>query len=113
MHYVYKADDPGRDIKDCVVGGAWKSPIRMPREAARLFLLVKAARAERLRDISVEDCVAKGCYVPYVCRSESGYIFELVSQYEKLWDELNDKRGYGWDANPWVFVYEFERIEKP
>jgi hypothetical protein len=30
----------------------------------------------------------------------------------KLWDTLYAKRGYGWDSNPWVWVYEFERIKE-
>jgi hypothetical protein len=32
--------------------------------------------------------------------------------FAKLWDELNAKRGYGWDKNPWVWVIEFEKVEK-
>jgi len=28
-----------------------------------------------------------------------------------FWDSINKKRGYGWSNNPWVWVYEFERIE--
>lgn len=31
-------------------------------------------------------------------------------QFADLWDSLNAKRGFGWDTNPWVWVYEFERI---
>jgi hypothetical protein len=33
--------------------------------------------------------------------------------YVKLWDKRNAKRGFSWESNPWVFVYTFERVEKP
>ena len=36
-----------------------------------------------------------------------------IQYYWHLWDGLNAKRGHGWDANPWVWVYDFEQIEKP
>jgi hypothetical protein len=32
--------------------------------------------------------------------------------FRRLWDDLNAKRGYGWESNPWVWVIEFTRIEK-
>lgn len=31
---------------------------------------------------------------------------------EFLWNSLNEKRGYGWDTNPWVWVVEFEHMSK-
>jgi hypothetical protein len=34
-----------------------------------------------------------------------------IEQFELLWDSLNAKRGYGWDTNPWVWVYTFERCD--
>jgi hypothetical protein len=30
-------------------------------------------------------------------------------QTEYLWDSINDKRGHGWDKNPWVWVISFRR----
>ena len=32
--------------------------------------------------------------------------------FSSLWHMINAARGYGWDTNPWVWVYEFERIGK-
>ena len=32
---------------------------------------------------------------------------------DKVWNPINAKRGYGWDKNPWVWVYSFERTAKP
>jgi hypothetical protein len=76
--------------------------IHMPRWAARLFLRVKSVRAERLQDISLNDCMAEGIkgsdtLTPYGC-------------FVELWNKLNAKRGYEWAGNPWVWVIEFERI---
>jgi hypothetical protein len=28
-----------------------------------------------------------------------------------LWDDLNAKRGFGWDANPWCWVISFEVVK--
>jgi len=27
-------------------------------------------------------------------------------------NSISAKRGYSWESNPWVFVYEFLRVEK-
>ncbi|GHU92981.1 hypothetical protein FACS1894208_01390 [Clostridia bacterium] len=78
----------------------WKPSIHMPREAARLFLRVKNVRAERAQDITTMDCFAEGVNP------------EIGNEYEILWDELYAKGGCGWDTNPWVWVYEFEKISK-
>lgn len=33
--------------------------------------------------------------------------------FERLWDSINAKNGYGWDVNPWLFATTFERCEAP
>jgi len=85
----------------------WKPSIHMPKEAARIFLKVTEVRCERLRDITEEDAIAEGVRIgiggmPF---------FSCKDAYAALWDSLNEKRGYGWEINPWVWVYTFERIE--
>lgn len=98
--YLYKADDLQPAAWD-----KWRPSIHMPKEAARLFLRVTDVRAERLQAITEEEKLAEG--------APRGY-----GQYNfyELWDRTikpADRATYGWEANPWVWVIEFERCEKP
>ena len=105
--YFYKASDPERK-------GLWRPSIHMPREAARIFLLVKDVRCERLQDITAEDAQAEGCegflhYNPLLGCSET------VHNFKRIWNSTikkNDLSEFWWYANPWVWVIQFERIEK-
>lgn len=114
--YAYKADatpDSEEARQQYVKAGypyKWRSPRYMPREAARLFLRVTDVRIERLHDISAADALAEGMAGKYIIGSS---LCPEIEKYRELWDHLNAKRGYGWDINPWVWVYEFERCEKP
>lgn len=94
----------------------WRPSIHMPREAARIFLRVKNVRVERLQEITPKDAWEEGCRIGNSFPWEK-HIPELQQQcrdilFKSLWDGLNAKRGYGWDANPWVWVVAFERISK-
>ena len=122
--FYYRANS-----KDAVIVSRWKSSATMPREAARLFLEVKSVRVERLRDISEEDAEAEGALAisPFDLQKIPNTLFEPGGAYGKgyipqksyragfykIWEEANAKRGYGWDSNPWVWVIEFERRDKP
>ena len=104
--YGYKAD------YDRVVPWKWKPSIHMPREAARLFLRVTDVRVEKLQSITNEDGKREGvCGLCY--DAQTGDEDYDITFFKVLWDGLNAKRGYGWDTNPWVWVYTFERCEKP
>lgn len=90
--------------------------IHMPREAARIFLRVTNVRVERVQDITPYDAWLEGCRLGNSFPWEE-HIPELQQQcrdivFRDLWDSINAKRGYGWETNPWVFVYEFERVEQ-
>ena len=82
----------------------WRSPVTMPREAARLFLRVKDVRVERVQDIFASPPGPNSQVV------KEG--FEFGCDFIAAWNNKNDKRGYGWDTNPFCWVIEFERIEK-
>lgn len=121
--------------------GKWKPSIHMPKEAARLFLRVTGVWVERLQNITEEGALAEGVpdewpmdpvYCPY-CKGEGlvgavhpvslGYMEVDCPECEKardrfasLWDSTIKPAylpTYGWEANPWVWVIEFERCEKP
>lgn len=105
--YAYKADSE-RDYT-----GIWKPSIHMPREAARIFLRVTNVRVERVQDITLEDIEHEGLYCdPPYTKEHFAYAPGMRIHWKKLWDSLYAKRGYGWATNPWVWVIEFERINK-
>lgn len=117
--YFYRADGdelPPYDAR--AADNRWRPSIFMPRSAARLFLRVTAVRVERVQDISEDDCYAEGTLEwadAQDLRHNDGTPAKWPSvrhAFEALWGSINAKRGYGWDANPWVWVYEFERCEE-
>jgi len=99
----------------------WKPSIHMPREAARLFLKVTSVRVERLKDISEADAKAEGITdggctncgnssFPNPCGCDKPSP-DYVDSFYWLWDSINEKRkGCALIYNPWVWVYEFERV---
>jgi hypothetical protein len=91
----------------------WKSPMFMPRFASRITLEVTDIRIERLQDISEEDALAEGMYGKYEGPNyKYGSKREgVLSQYRRLWDSHNAKRGYSWKQNPWVWVVEFKVVK--
>ncbi len=87
--------------------------IHMPKEAARIWLKVTDVRVERLQDITSEQICREGVEVeyPHVLNGE-----EKRYAFSALWNSTIKKADldrYGWSANPWVWVIEFERCEKP
>jgi hypothetical protein len=96
--------------------------IHMPRIAARIFLRVTDVRAERLQEITAQDCIAEGMDCdneinnpdpsthPGILNWNHSYAQYLFRQ---LWDSLNAKRGHGWAKNDWVWAYTFERASRP
>jgi hypothetical protein len=117
--YIYRADPMFDDCGKGDFAWSWTSPIFLPRTAARIFLEVKNVRIERIQEITDEDAKAEGIFRE-LCVSvadcghdcggcESGAPYSL--HFKRLWDHLNAKRGYPWDSNPWVWVYEFMRLD--
>lgn len=84
----------------------WHPSIHMPKEAARIWLKVTNVRVERLQDMTDDDAEAEGCF---------DYTSTALG-FPDVWDSTikkSDLDRYGWDANPWVWVIEFERCDKP
>lgn len=109
--YMYRAtDEISGDAK-------WHPSIHMPKEAARIWLEVTNVRVERLRDITGLSVQKEGIEVePNECAGKFDFVSELFLLFQRLWDSTikkSDLDCYGWDANPWVWVIEFERCENP
>jgi hypothetical protein len=97
----YKADHNPRD-EDY----PWVPSIFMPRWASRITLEVVNVRVERVQDISKADAQAEGV-TPV--GSDLDYL-KYRAGFQTLWNSINAKRGYGWNANPWCWVVEFRKI---
>ena len=105
--YMYRAtDEISGDAK-------WHPSIHMPKEAARIWLKVVDVRVERLQDIDGKGCVKEG-----IEEEPLKYVGDefVKGIFHDLWDSTikkSDLDRYGWNANPWVWVIEFERCKKP
>lgn len=120
--YLYKADMPMHwEPEDTEHGEAvvlraedytWRPSIHMPKEAAREFLRITGVGAEPLQKITAAGIRAEGIIF------EDGRIGENIGRtaFKWLWNSTIQKDKlptYGWQGNPWVWVYQFERCEKP
>lgn len=105
--YMYRAtDEISGDAK-------WHPSIHMPKEAARIWLRVTDVRVERLQDITIDDIRREGLSSVAV---HAGDMEIALEEWKMLWNSTIKKPDidrYGWDANPYVFVIEFIRIDKP
>lgn len=132
--YVYM-----RVLEDVINERRWRPSIHMPKEAARLFLRVKNVRVERLLTPFLADGAAvlalkkEGVVLPTECvecisnygtptcvdacdDSECGILDDVRGNFSDIWNSTvkpADLALYGWNANPWVWVIEFERCDKP
>lgn len=96
----------------------WKPSIHMPKQAARIFLRVKDVRVERLKDIKNHECVNEGAVKKPNITKRGDLVLHnrYKEEFARLWDTTikpADRERYGWNANPWVWVIEFERCGKP
>lgn len=111
----------------------WHPSIHMPKKAARIWLKVTNVRVERLQEITETQTEEEGflftppclhrtgenyCDIDGPCGSKIKYCDMSAGELfgKVLWDSTIKKSDidiYGWDANPWVWVIEFERCEKP
>ena len=109
--YYYKADDNNFFC-------TWHPSIHMPKEAARIFLKVTDVRVERLQDITDDGAKAEGAN--WKNGKNVGWEEKMrrtaVERFAEIWESTikkTDKHIHGWNANPYEWVVEFERCEKP
>lgn len=110
--YYYYEDWQRNDIADIT---KWKPSIHMPKEAARIWLKVTDVRAERLQEITAESALLEGTdkYIHLNGKFDKNAI---LTSFMGIWNSTikkSDFDRYGWDTNPYVWVIEFERCEKP
>ena len=107
--YMYRAtDEISGDAK-------WHPSIHMPKEAARIWLRVTDVRVERLQDITIDEIRKEGLEPRFDVKDKFSDGIAR-GRFLELWNSTikkSDLDRYGWDANPWVWVIEFERCEKP
>lgn len=96
--------------------GAWRPSIHMPRWASRILLEITDVRVERLNTISEEDARAEGiidggclnCGEPEPCGCANPEP-DATDAFAYLWQSIYGQEN--WNANPWVWVIEFKRVE--
>lgn len=127
--YMYRASCEDNEYPSA---DTWHPSIHMPKEAARIWLKVTGVRMERLQEMKPVDVIKEGAYPDcwdclntygesgsqccYGTEEECSQCDEVMMEWEKLWTSTikkSDLDCYGWDANPYVWVIEFERCEKP
>lgn len=120
--FVYRADHAADQHRLC---DRWRPSIHMPRRASRITLEITGVRVERLQDINEADAIVEGIETVRVSESDSRYVNYLradrhlyekeatygrpVISYASLWVSINGKGS--WDANPWVWVVAFRRVQ--
>ncbi|EOF4353847.1 hypothetical protein [Klebsiella pneumoniae] len=109
--FTWGDDDGYEDGRSC-----WKPSIHMPRAASRILLEITTVRVERLNAISEEDARAEGiidggclnCGEPEPCGCANPEP-DATDAFAYLWQSIYGQEN--WNANPWVWVIYFERIE--
>lgn len=123
--YAYKGDyiDFENSEKAKKLVKRWIPSIHMPKEAARIFLRVTDVRVERLQEIDVDGSIAEGAWgggqpnlpFSFLYKEHPKASCNAVASFAHIWDSTikpSDLPLYGWEASPWVWVIEFERISK-
>lgn len=117
--YYYRANEFDYELAPLI---KWCPSIHMPREAARIFLRVTGVRAERLQEITEEQAKAEGIRNYWAEPHDDIPVFLGAKKihssrrkaYSGVWDSTlkkSDIARYSWDANPWVWVIEFEKLK--
>lgn len=133
--FLYKAE-PNEKLKEVILAPekyddllkysykhGWQPSLFMPKEAARIFLKVTDVKIERLQSMSARECLKEGvnlsCYKEnYICSAHPCDFKNTVAckdKFKDLWDSTVNKKDidmYGWDADPWVWVIQFEKTDK-
>jgi hypothetical protein len=106
---------------ETLVGWYKRPSIFMPRWASRINLEVTDIRVQRIQEISADDVENEGLKRVKVFEDGDTWMYKLKDgsyqgnaklAFQSLWDSINEKRGYGWDTNCWVWAISF-KVEQP
>lgn len=132
IKFMYRASD-GMDLEARLVTNnkyeellkyesknGWQPSLFMPKVAARIFLKITNVRVERLQDITEEGAKKEGC-IDFHDKIGDGkfddvFEFDLTAKdaFIELWNSTVNKKDiklYEWEANPWIWVIEFEKLD--
>ncbi|HAV2259367.1 hypothetical protein [Raoultella ornithinolytica] len=92
----------------------WTPSLHMPRWASRILLEITDVRVERINSISQEDAQAEGLELTgwrptYSDPDSGGEVMTPYDNFAELWSSIYGDES--WQANPWVWVIEFKRVE--
>lgn len=112
----YRTDSARLGVNPLDAGLNWRPSIFMPRAFSRILLEIVGVRVERVRDITEWDAQAEGVTVGEdrsYSHAEHGLVYRpFRDAFKTLWGSINDKRGFGWEQNPCVWVITFKRINQ-
>lgn len=127
--YMYRASCEDNEY---LSADTWHPSIHMKKDIARIWLKVTDVRVERLQEMKPVDVIKEGAYPDcwdclntyeesgsqccYGTEEQCSQCDGVMMEWEKLWNSTikkTDLDRYSWDANPWVWVIEFELCEKP
>lgn len=88
---------------------------------SRINLEITNIRVERLQEITIDDINKEGFPRELLKGISVGMLGMTTHNHNKfvrlhfdwireLWNKINEKRGYSWKSNPWVWVIEFKKI---
>mgnify|MGYP004618783029 FL=1 len=124
---VSEADINEEEINKLRCSKGWTNKMYVKADLMPHRIRITDIRAERLQDISEDDCLAEGIKEIYETNVDDpkefyGYAFlpdaspcpahcycEAQEAYAALIDKISGKGT--WESNPYVFVYEFELIK--
>lgn len=106
LYYEKEINSQNQNNRDFAEVIKWSPSIHLKEKDARIFLKITNVRVGRLQDIKTLDFFGEG----FRTRLTAPYM-EGRGWFSTIWNKKT-KDGYKWEDNPYVFVYEFERVEK-
>ena len=106
MHFGARyLDNPPVEIctKKNELGWFKRPSIFMAKIHTRTWVEKTGIRVERVQDITNGDIQAEGA-------AEFGCVTHRLN-FETLWNSINEKRGHGWDVNPWCWCISFKKVK--